>query len=96
MKNNAIFEPPSMRACSSTPHKQNQDFVKEHNRTPLSSADPRLLGALRKTGGGGVMKMKEWMKRICPCFTPSRIALTESARETVSLSRLGTLSTWFF
>ncbi len=34
MKNNVIFEPPSMRACSSTPPKQNQDFVKEHNRTP--------------------------------------------------------------
>ncbi len=26
---------------------------------------------------------KEWMKIIFPCFTPSRIALTESARETV-------------
>ncbi len=25
------------------------------------------------------------MKRICPCFTPSRIALAEGARETVSL-----------
>ncbi len=24
-----------MRACSSTPPKQNQDFVKEHNRIPL-------------------------------------------------------------
>ncbi len=36
VKNNAIFEPPSMRACSSTPLKQNQDFVKEHNRTPLT------------------------------------------------------------
>ncbi len=24
-----------MSACSSTPPKQNQDFVKEHNRTPL-------------------------------------------------------------
>ncbi len=35
VKNNAIFEPPSIRACSSTPPKQNQDFVKEHNRTPL-------------------------------------------------------------
>ncbi len=35
VKNNAFFEPPSMRACSSTPPKQNQDFVKEHNRTPL-------------------------------------------------------------
>ncbi len=28
--------------------------------------------------------MKEWMKRICPCFTPSRIALTECAREIVA------------
>ncbi len=36
VKNNAIFEPPSMRACSSTPPKQNQDFVKENNRTPLT------------------------------------------------------------
>ncbi len=35
VKNNVIFEPPSMRACSSTPPKQNQDFVKEHNRPPL-------------------------------------------------------------
>ncbi len=35
VKNNAIFEPPRMRACSSTPPKQNQDFVKEPNRTPL-------------------------------------------------------------
>ncbi len=33
--NNVIFEPPCMRACSSTPPKQNQDFIKEHNRTPL-------------------------------------------------------------
>ncbi len=39
------------------------------------------------THGGGV---KEWMKCICPCFTPSRIALTESAQETVSLPRIGT------
>ncbi len=36
VKNYAIFEPPSMRACSSTPPKQNQDFVKEHNRTALT------------------------------------------------------------
>ncbi len=35
VKNNVIFEPPSMRACSNTPPKQNQDFVKEHNSTPL-------------------------------------------------------------
>ncbi len=47
------------------------------------SADPRHLGALRRTvslvsegGGGG---MKEWMKRICPSFTRSRITLVESA-----------------
>ncbi len=40
--------------------------------------------------------LKEWLKRICPCFTPSRIALVESARETVSLPWLGTLSTLFF
>ncbi len=30
------------------------------------------------------------------CFTRSRIALAESARETVSLPRLATLSTSFF
>ncbi len=35
--NNAFFEPPRTRACSSTLPKQNQDFVKEHNRTPLNS-----------------------------------------------------------
>ncbi len=35
VKNNAFFEPPSMRACFSTPPKQNQDFEKEHNRTLL-------------------------------------------------------------
>ncbi len=34
----------------------------------------------------GVDFNPEWlrMKHICPCFTPSRIALAESARETVS------------
>ncbi len=36
VKNNTIFEPPSTRAYSSTPPKQNQDFVKRHNRTPLT------------------------------------------------------------
>ncbi len=35
VKNNAIFEPPSTRACSSTPQKLNQDFVKENKRTLL-------------------------------------------------------------
>ncbi len=33
VKNNAFFEPPSMRACSSTPTKQSQNFVSEHNKT---------------------------------------------------------------
>ncbi len=42
VKNNAIFEPPSMRACSSTPPKQNQDFIKEHNRTPLTRYNVKL------------------------------------------------------
>ncbi len=45
-------------------------------------------------GGGGKVGVEEWMKRICPCFTPSRIALAEGARETVSLG--GMLSTCFF
>ncbi len=31
-----IFISTSMRVCSSTPPKQNQDFVKEHNRTTLN------------------------------------------------------------
>ncbi len=58
-----------------------------------SSADPRLLGALRKTvsgGGGGLVGWDgwEWMRCICLCLTPSGIALAESARETVSLPRL--------
>ncbi len=34
------------------------------------------------------------MKRICRCYTPSRIALAEGARETVSLR--GKLSARFF
>ncbi len=42
---------------------------------------------------GGV---KEWMKRICPCFTQSRIALTESARETVSSAARYTFIPLFF
>ncbi len=45
-------------------------------------------------GGGGGGVVEEWMKRICPCYTPSRIALAEGARETVSLR--GKLSTCFF
>ncbi len=64
----------------------------------IYSADPRFLGALRKTVspavGGGGLGVEEWMKRICPCYTPSRIALAEGARETVSLR--GKLSTRFF
>ncbi len=58
------------------------------SKSATSSADPRLLGALRKNvslpecvcvcvcvfvfWGGGCLGMKEWMKLICPCFTPSR------------------------
>ncbi len=38
--------------------------------------------------------VEEWMKHICPCFTPSRIALAEGARETISLRSM--LSTRFF
>ncbi len=41
---------------------------------------------------GGGWGLKEWMKCICPCFTPSQIALAEGARETVSLS----VSRFFF
>ncbi len=43
VKTNAIFEPPSMSACSSTPPKQNQDFVKEHNRTHLNIKDKKII-----------------------------------------------------
>ncbi len=43
---------------------------------------------------GGEGEVEEWMKRICPCFTPSRIVLAEGAREIVYLR--GTLSTRFF
>ncbi len=35
------------------------------------------------------------MKRICSCFIPPRIALMESALETVSLPRLGSLFFFF-
>ncbi len=45
-------------------------------------------------GGGGGWGVEEWMKHICPCFSLSRIALAEGAREAVSLR--GTLSTRFF
>ncbi len=51
----------------------------KHNR--VSSADRRLGGP---PGGGG---LKEWIKRICPCFTPPRITLMESAPEALSLPR---------
>ncbi len=38
-----LFETPSMRACSSTPPKQNQDFVKEHNRTHLMKLKTKVI-----------------------------------------------------
>ncbi len=39
---------------------------------PGPSADPIILGALRRMGGWG------WMQRMCLCFTPSWISLVES------------------
>ncbi len=57
--------------------------------------EPRTYAKLcRRPGGWGGGGVEEWIKRICPCFTPSRIALAEGARETVSLR--GRLSTRFF
>jgi len=35
VKKNAFFEQSSMKSYSITPQKQNQDFLKGHNRTPL-------------------------------------------------------------
>ncbi len=67
-----------------------------------SSADPRLLGELRQTlspAGGSWVECCDWDERMdetCLCFTPSRITLMESARETVSLLRLRTLLTRLF
>ncbi len=37
VKNNEIFEPSSMRACTSTPPKQNKD-CKEHNRSGVKNS----------------------------------------------------------
>ncbi len=36
------------------------------------------------------------MKRICPCFTPSRIVLAESARESVSSVARYAFNLFFF
>ncbi len=56
-------------------------------RQRVPSAYPRLLGALRSNlSPAGFWVVKEWMKRICPRFTP-RFTLAESARETEYLSR---------
>ncbi len=46
VKNNELNNAPSMRACSSTSPKQNQDFVKEHNRTPLNC---HVIGTTEQT-----------------------------------------------
>ncbi len=67
---------------------------------PFYNSPPDLLCCAqvqvtqKLVGGGGGVCVEEWMKRICPCYTPSRIALAEGARETVSLR--GTLSARFF
>ncbi len=82
VKNNAIFEPPSMRACSSTPPKQNQDFVKEHNRTPLKSDLLRETskagmnlhneGKLSKMLSKYVCAINQFLFKFCTiCFTVS-------------------------
>ncbi len=56
-------------------------WYKSNKHKVVCRADLRLLGAIRKTvSPGGITN--ERMKRICPCFTPPRIALAESARET--------------
>ncbi len=54
------------------------------------------LSSTKKIGGWAVkcIPVEEWMKRIWPCLTPSRMVLTEGAREAVSLH--GKLSTRFF
>ncbi len=47
-----------------------------------ASANHKLLGALRRTGGGGLGGWRVWLrwKNGCNlCFTPSRIAVAESA-----------------
>ncbi len=68
----------------------------------IISADPRLLGALRKTGGGGGgMKMKEWMKRNCPCFTQwfhsvSNRAHGKRSRNSISSVALHAFNSFFF
>ncbi len=63
VKNKAIFESPSMRACSSTPPKQNQDFVKEHNRTPLKNSQKSNLSLENKNLKWGEISL--WNK----CFS---------------------------
>ncbi len=66
MKNNAIFEPTSMRACSSTPPKQNQDFVKELNRTPLRYSN----ASFRVKQGAKVLLLINYHpgESFIPCF----------------------------
>ncbi len=67
-------------------------------RSSHISQSYRLLGALCKTvsTGGVRVVMNKWVKCICLCFTPSRVTLAESARETVFLPRLAMLSARFF
>ncbi len=64
VKNNAIFEPPSMRACSSTPPKQNQDFVKEHNKKK------------GERGSGVWPSMVTHTRNLFSAFNPSKCTLT--------------------
>ncbi len=67
-----------------------------------SSADPRLLGALCKTlspAGGRWVECCDWDERMDETYAFVRVSFrleSEGTRETVSLLRLGMLSTRFF
>ncbi len=71
---------------------QNVMFSKTRMNCMYSNSAARACGARVQSPGFEWL----WMKRICPCFTLSRIAFTESAWETVSLTLLVMLSTRFF
>ncbi len=70
-------------------------WYKSNKHKVVCRADLRLLGAIRKTvSPSGITN--ERMKRICPCFTPPRIALAESARETCLFRGLLCFQNGFF
>ncbi len=84
VKNNAIFKPPSMRACSSTPPKQNQEFVKEHNRTPLIMVSEQKVkkesfnspaNTDRNARPGGVSSNSRSDQSASSCYIPHFVAV---------------------